>query len=115
MAAVNVLHREERPSVLLADLVDLNDVRMLEPGYRLDLDTEAGQLFRERIREHHLESHNAVELLLPRLINDAHAAAAQTSQDLVAGHRGPAPGCLSPYRCIFDPSRRQRVRIRRGG
>ena len=38
------LQREERPALVLADLVDLDDVRVLQAGDRLGLRPEAGQL-----------------------------------------------------------------------
>ena len=47
-AAVDELQREERQALVLADLVDLHDVRVLQPGDRLGLGAEAGQLARRR-------------------------------------------------------------------
>ncbi len=43
-AAVDELQREERPAVVLADLVDLHDVGVLQPGDGLGLGAEAGQV-----------------------------------------------------------------------
>ena len=42
-AALDELQRKVRPAVVLADLVDLHDVRVLQPGHRLRLGAEAGQ------------------------------------------------------------------------
>ncbi len=41
--------RQVRPAFVLADLVDLHDVRMLEPGDRLGLAAESVELSRRRV------------------------------------------------------------------
>ena len=48
-AALEQLQRDERQAVRLADLVDLDDVGMPEPGDRLGLDAEAGQVLGPRL------------------------------------------------------------------
>src|SRR5262249_2739368 len=48
---------------------------------------EAGAVLLARLAEDHLQGDGALEALLPRLVNDTHAAAAQLVEDLVAGHR----------------------------
>ena len=46
--AFEQLQRDERHAVHFADVVDLHDVRVPEPGDRLGLDPEAGQLLLPR-------------------------------------------------------------------
>ena len=79
---------------MLADLVDLHDVRVLQLGHRLRLGAEAGQLLRAGVvaRQDHLQGDDPVQLHLPGLVDHAHAAAAQLAEDLVAGHDGPRRG-----------------------
>ena len=81
----DVLHREERVPVHLADIVDLHDVRVLEPRDRLDLHAEAGQLLRPDAQARdHLQRDRALELDLRRLVHDAHAPLVDQFQELVA-------------------------------
>ena len=87
-AAVAELQREERQAVVLADLVDLHDVRVLQAGRRPRPRCGSGPgrsapawppariIFRATTR---------FRPTLPGLVDDAHAAAAQLAQDLVAG------------------------------
>ena len=94
-AAGAELQREERPAVVLADLVDLHDVRVLQPGDRLRLGRGSGParpppawppariIFSATTR---------FSAALPGLVDDAHAAAAQLAQDLVARR-----GVARPY------------------
>ena len=49
VAAFEQLQRDERQAVHFADVVDLHDVRVPEPGDRLGLDPEAGQVIRPRL------------------------------------------------------------------
>ena len=88
---VDELQREERQAVVLADLVDLDDVGVLQPGDRLGLGAEAGQLAGPAWPPARIifRATTPVEADLPGLVDDAHAAAAQLAEDLVAGH-GPA-------------------------
>ena len=68
---------------MLADLVDLHDVGVLQPGDGLGLGAEAGQLLPSpacAAGQDHLEGDEAVEPDLPGLVDDAHAAAAQLAQ-----------------------------------
>ena len=92
---------------MLADVVDLDDVGVLEPGDGLGLGEEAGGGLGAGVRagQDHLQGDGAVEPDLAGLVDDAHAAAAQLAQDLVAGERGVGtPG-----------GGRRRVAIRRRG
>ena len=111
-AAVDEFQREERQPVLFADFVDLDDVRMLEPGDRLGFDIEAGQLMIARMGagQHHLERDEAVEPALTCLVNDAHAAPAQLAEDFVAGHHG-----RIPVRTLFDRIRDGKAELFGGG
>jgi hypothetical protein len=83
----NSIEKKRYPRVL-ADLVDLHDVRVVQPGDRLGLDPEPRpRLVRGRARRlDHLQGHEAVQVQLKRLVDDAHAASAQLRQDRVAGH-----------------------------
>ena len=73
--------------------IDLDDVRVLQPGDRLGLGQEAdGGLGPGVVAgQDHLEGDDAVEPELPGLVDDAHAAAAQLPEDLVAGDLGEGP------------------------
>src|SRR5262249_49354280 len=79
--------------VVLADLVDLHNVRVLKTGDGQRLRAEARQLriADEVTRQDHLQGHHAVELGLPGLVDDRHTPAAQLPQDLVPRDPG-APG-----------------------
>jgi hypothetical protein len=80
----------------LADLVNLHDVRVLQPCHRLGLDPEARQLPRPGMAaaEDHLERHGAFEGQVQRLVDDAHAPTADYSLDLVARHQNPSRSTL---------------------
>ncbi len=90
-AAFAELHREERQPLVLADLVDAHHPRVTQPADRLRLAAEPLLLRRPgvRPRQDHLQRHHAVDPILARLVHDAHAAARQLLQDLVAGHPRP--------------------------
>ena len=92
-AAAAELQREERLALVLADLVDLHDVGMLQARDGLRLGLEAGQVRRAGVaaRQDHLQRHQPIQLRLPRLVDHAHAAAAQLAEDLVARRRSWPP------------------------
>ena len=77
--------REIMLALVLADLEDRHDARMVEVGRRLGLDVEAADvgLVGELAGEDHLQRHRPVEAHLPGLEDDAHAAAGQLADDLV--------------------------------
>jgi hypothetical protein len=79
------LHHEERMALVLADVVQGTDVRMLEPGHRAGFALEA--LAPHRVggqrRRQHLDRHRPVEPGVARLEDLAHAAFADQRQDLV--------------------------------
>src|SRR5262245_34494225 len=76
-AAFDVFEGDERPAVALADLVDLDDVRMLELGDGFGLATEAAALLGAGVGAgcYHLEGDQAIQADLPGLVDHAHAAA----------------------------------------
>jgi hypothetical protein len=90
-AAGDKFHDAERPALMLADLEYLHDIGMLQAGNRLGLRAEARQGLRVSGRPwgDHLERHQAAELALARLVDDAHAAPAQFLQDFVTGNVEP--------------------------
>jgi hypothetical protein len=77
-AAFHELQREKRMAVHLADVEDLDDVRMLQPRDRLRFEPETGQLGRPGVAagQDHFQGDEPVQAALPRLVDDAHAAAA---------------------------------------
>ena len=85
-AAGDELEREIRQSVMLADLVDLDDPRMLELGDSLRFDGEPRELLGRGVGagQHHLQSDQAVEASVQCLVHDPHAASADHLQDHVA-------------------------------
>ena len=79
------LHAEVALAVVLADLVDRDDARVIEQRDGLGLVLEPAQL--GVVGQHagldHLEGDGPVEADLPGLVDDAHAAAAQLFLNLV--------------------------------
>jgi hypothetical protein len=99
-AALDVLHHHERIPVVLPDLVDLDDVRVPQLGDHLTLGQQPGPDLGlgagVRAGEDHLERDGRVQLGLPGLVHDPHAAAAEFAEDLVA--RDPRRGRLGRRR-----------------
>jgi hypothetical protein len=87
-AAAHELQGAERPAVYFADLENLHDVGVLDVGQRLRLLAEALHLGRPGVGagEDHLQRHDAAQADVAGLVDDAHAAAPQLPQHLVAGH-----------------------------
>ncbi len=87
-AARAVFQRIVGEPVVLADLVDLDDIAVLQPCDRLPLGAEALQVRRAGVSaaEDHLERHHLAEPLLPRPIDHPHAASAQHVEHGVAWH-----------------------------
>ena len=83
--ALEQLQHHERRALVLAELVDDDDVRVLEPRRRARLAEEprpgvgVGQALR-----HDLDRHVAVERLVAAAVDRAHRALAQLAEDLVA-------------------------------
>ena len=117
--AVDVLHRDVVDAVLLAGVVDRHDVRVVELRGALGLAQEVLQRLRillQRVGQH-LERDDAVEHGVLGLVDDAHAAAAELAEDLVAARLGGARGAPprpAPAAAASRACSRQRARARRG-
>jgi len=76
---------------MAADLEDLHDVLMLEPGDGLAFRAKAGETDGVGVGtgQEHLESDDPVQVLVASLVDNAHAASAQDAEDLVAGDLRP--------------------------
>lgn len=84
-AALDEVHREEDGAVHLADLVHRDDVGMAQPRQRLRLLLEPPQELTEHevAGAQHLHGDDAPQALLPRPVDDPHAAATELAEDLV--------------------------------
>jgi hypothetical protein len=93
-AALDELHGKVRPAFDVTRVEDCNDVRVSQAGQRRGLPVKPLQFLGggERAREQHLERNRAIERSLSGLVDDAHAAAAQHAQHLVAGDLRQAGG-----------------------
>src|SRR5947207_1347315 len=69
----------------IVDLVDVYDGWMLEAGPGFRLGAQTGSLLRPRIlpRQNHCQRDETIEPRLPRLVNDAHPAAADFAQEFI--------------------------------
>ena len=83
--ALDVLHGDEVRPVLLADVVDVGDVRVAEGrgGARLALEALAVPLVHGQLRGQDLHGHGAVEPRVARAVDLPHAPGAQGGDDLV--------------------------------
>ncbi len=99
-AAAHELQRDVGLALVLADLEDLHDVGVLQPRHRRGLGPEARQLVRLGLTAgaDHLEGDDAVELHLPGLVDDAHAAPPQLPQDLIVRDGRQRGGLCRPGR-----------------
>ena len=82
---------------MVANVIDLGDVGVPQPGDRLGLGLEAyGRLFAGVVAgQNHLQGAETIQADLTGQIDHSHAAAAEFVQNLVAGYRGhrpPRPG-----------------------
>ena len=84
-AAIHELEGEIGQAGVLADFVDLHDVRVLKPGHGFGLGTKPRDLVPAREAANHLEGHAPLERAMPRRVNDPHSAPAQFAGDLVTG------------------------------
>ncbi len=98
-ATVDPFHREIRPVAGLADLVDLDNVGVHDASgeLRLALKPQTLQLRRKLAGQDHLESDQAVQPAVVRLVDDPHAATSHfgddvVSRDLQGRRRGRLPG-----------------------
>jgi hypothetical protein len=89
-AALHIGHRKVALPFVLAYLVDGDDVLVLDLGRRLRLGAEALYLGggRQPARRDHLQGDNAVEADLPRLVDDAHAAARDLREQFIVAEGG---------------------------
>ena len=90
-APLDELEGEVGPAVVLAGLVDLDDVGVLELGDRFRFGLEPGQPGRPGVRpgQDHLEGDEPAEALVAGLVDDPHAAPAEFRQDVVARYGRP--------------------------
>ena len=111
--ALDVLQLDVRPPLEVADGVDLHDVRVLEPGDDLRLGQEPFDRVRPGILagQDHLQGDHAVQPELARLVDDAHAPAAELPEDLVPGHFRPLEP-REPKSAEPAPQRARRLWIR---
>ena len=83
--AFEQLHRDEQPAAVLADFVDLADVRMVDARRRPGL---APQALPRRLvvgeRRQRLHGDGALETIVARRVDDAHAAFPQLAFDRIA-------------------------------
>jgi hypothetical protein len=95
-AAVHQLHGKEVLAGVFADLVDRHDVRVIQPGGRLRLQLEAADGARrgQALAQDHLQGHGAVQRHLAGPEDDAHTAAGDLFQQLVAGEQVGRRGAL---------------------
>ena len=84
--ALDVLHRDERSPVRLADFVDRADVRVIESGRaaRLSHETPRGDWIRRRAGRQELQRDAPAQLRVVREIDFAHPAGAEFGADDVA-------------------------------
>ena len=102
VAAVHELQRKKGATVGLADLVDLHDVGMVQPGDGRRLDPEARPVIVIGVvaGQDHLEGDHPTQADLPRLVDHPHAAAAQHVQDFVAFDVRQLGGAPGPVRSV---------------
>jgi hypothetical protein len=97
--ALHQPHAVEVAALVLADLEDGDDVRMVQPGSGPGLGVEAQDLRRrgEPSAEDHLERHLAPEPILPGSPDDSHPAARDLLDQLVSAETARR----RPLRCPF--------------
>src|SRR5262245_36829902 len=84
-AALHQFHAEEMVALLFANLEDRNDVRMIELGGSLGLDTKAADVRggSQLAREDDFHRDFALQTQLTRAINDSHSATTEFLQNFV--------------------------------
>ena len=87
-AAFHELQRKIGPTFVLARLVNLHDVGMkqLGNGFRLGAKPRQADLANMRSSQDHLQSDEALQATMSRLVNDAHAAPPELFQDVITRH-----------------------------
>ena len=83
--AIEQLHHQERHAVLLADVEQGADVRMIDPGDGASLTPEALELPRTRARRRsdRLDRHESIQSRILRAIDFAHAPGVEERQHFV--------------------------------
>src|SRR4051812_24028393 len=86
-SSVHIFQSTEWAVVMLADLVDLNDVRMLQRGDRFRLRAKTIDFVRLRRRSgpHDFEGDGTLQSDVTGLVNHAHSTPAQFAFDFIAG------------------------------
>ena len=104
--AVHKFHEQIIKTARLSEVVNGDDVGMVQGGQRLRLARETfGELrFPHALRCEEFQRHQAVQRLLPRLVNHAHAAAAQAFKDFLR------PGLRRRHRLGHQAARAQPCR-----
>ena len=87
--ALHQLHAQVGPAVVLADVVDVADIRMREPRRLPRLGQQAGVGRRVAAAPQHLEGVIALEPQMPGAVHVAHPAGSQPLADLVIADPGP--------------------------
>src|SRR5262249_18156104 len=87
--ALEQLHRDERPALVLVHVEDRADVRVLERGGgpRFAAQPLEGLGVTPELVRQELERDAAAELQVLGLVDDAHAAAAQRREDAIVRNR----------------------------
>ncbi len=95
--ALDKIHGEEGPTLVRANFVDGDDVCVLQTGGRRRFRAEPlGQVLARLVAEQeHLHCDNAAKALLPRLVNDPHAAAGDFFEQFVVAEVS-TPIALTP-------------------
>ncbi len=85
VSSLDELHAEVLLTLMLADFINRDDARVIEQSHRLGLVLKSPKLgvIGQDAGPDHLESDRPVEGKLAGLVNDAHAAAAQFSAQLI--------------------------------
>ena len=85
VATIDEFEREVRGTVVFADIVNLHDVRVVQLRDGFGFRTKPFEVRFADIRaaDNHLQRDDAVEVNVPRFVNDPHAAFAEFVEDLV--------------------------------
>ena len=104
VAALDQPHRDDQLAVLLAGVVDGDDVGVVEPGgeARLAQEPLAEALVVGEVAGDHLERHRPVEGQVRRPVDDAHPAARDQRVDAVPAERG--ADCRFRHAAVIPPS-----------
>ena len=82
--ARDVLERQIRGTAAVADLEDLDDVRVMEPGHRLGLRQQPTDATGPGTQ--HFQGDDSVQGLVPGTVDDAGRPPADLAEDRIAGH-----------------------------